>query len=48
MAMHGFEFGLAKENACEFRIQDAHCELANAVGDLPGVGFDPKRRQTRQ
>jgi hypothetical protein len=48
MAMHGFKSGIAKENAGQFRIEDAHCKLPDTVGNLGGIGFDPKRRQTGQ
>jgi hypothetical protein len=44
MAMHGLKSGIAEENAGEFRVQDAHSKLSDTVGNLAGIGFDPKRR----
>jgi hypothetical protein len=45
--MQAFQLGIAEEDTGEVRVDDAHRKLSDAFSDFFGIGFDPKRRQTR-
>jgi hypothetical protein len=38
------QFGITQEDASGFGIEDAYRKLSEAVSNLSGIGFDPKRR----